>query len=39
MFTKFGCIGLVDLVSRMLNMVSFMFHFTIRVYNLIYDDW
>ena len=32
MFVEFGCLGLVDLVSRLLNMVTFMFHFTIRVY-------
>ena len=39
MFVEFGCLGLVDLVSRFLNMVTFMFHFSIRVYELIYVVW
>ena len=36
---EFGCLGLVDLVSRMLNMVVIMFNFTIRVCKLIYAGW
>ena len=36
---KFGCLGLVDLVSRMLNMVVIMINFTVRVCKLIYASW
>ena len=38
-FIKFGCLGFVDIVSRLLNMVTFMFLFSISVYYLIYDVW
>ena len=33
MFDEFGCLGLVDLASRMLNMVLFMSNFTISFVN------
>ena len=39
MFDEFGCLGLVDLASRMLNTVAFMFNFTIRACKLIYASW
>ena len=37
MFDEFGCLGLLDLVwARLLIMGTFMFHFNIRFYYLIY---
>ena len=39
MFDEFRCLDLVDLASRTLNMVAFMFNFTIRVCKLIYVGW
>ena len=39
MFDEFGCLGLLDLASRMLNMVAFIFNFTIRVCKLISAGW
>ena len=39
MFDEFRRLGLVDLASRMLNKVAFMFNFTIRVCKLIYVHW
>ena len=39
MFDEFRCLGLVNLASRMLNKVAFMFNFTIRVCKLIYVAW